>query len=179
MGLVIAYRPRMPRPPKTSECQRAGPKPGGGTPPATLCVRGFPQRKPGFPRPGKTTSASNLVVLTGPPARSSSPRPNRPPTAPPGPPAGGPPHNPLPGGGAAKWPLSGGQTCIRELLRLLPVEEVPPGEEPRCARWTRDLVGAPGVQWRATRLRPRRWPGLQWSWPGAPWGSPPGSSTDP
>ena len=54
MGLVIAYRPeRCGTTAKTSEWERAGPKPGGagGYPPATLCVRAF-SRESLDPPPG-------------------------------------------------------------------------------------------------------------------------------
>ena len=69
MGLVIAYRPeRCGTTAKTSEWERAGPKPGGagGYPPATLCVRAF-SRESLDPPPGTGRgSTSQGLTCKGP-----------------------------------------------------------------------------------------------------------------
>ena len=64
MGLVIAYRPEQcATTAKTSEWERAAPKPrgGGGYPPATLCVRAF-SRESLDPPPGTGREPTSQVL---------------------------------------------------------------------------------------------------------------------
>ena len=64
MGLVIAYRPEQcSTTAKTSEWERAAPKPrgGGGYPPATLCVRAF-SRESLDPPPGTGREPTSQVL---------------------------------------------------------------------------------------------------------------------
>ena len=73
MGLVIAYRPEQcSTTAKTSEWERAAPKPrgGGGYPPATLCVRAF-SRESLDPPPGTGRETTPQVITCGGPNRTT------------------------------------------------------------------------------------------------------------